>query len=76
MATFRFIDGGTPFDRFAEPDSDILLSGEERSIGVGIVTERDSGKLFDSTVQSFYYRRTKQFDEQRIDGITERKDIS
>lgn len=33
MATFRIIDGGTPFDPLAKPDPDILLSGEERGIG-------------------------------------------
>ena len=32
-ATFRLIDGGTPFDPLAKPDPDILLSGEERAIG-------------------------------------------
>ena len=33
VATFRIIDGGTPFDPLAKPDPDILLSGEERGIG-------------------------------------------
>ena len=33
VATFRIIDGGTPFNPLAKPDPDILLSGEERSIG-------------------------------------------
>ena len=32
-ATFRLIDGGTPFDPLAKDDPDILLSGEERGIG-------------------------------------------
>ena len=32
-ATFRLIDGGTPFDPLAKPDPDTLLSGEEREIG-------------------------------------------
>lgn len=32
-ATFRLIDGGTPFDPLANPDPDVMLSGEERSIG-------------------------------------------
>lgn len=33
MATFRLIEGGTPFDPLAKPDPDVLLSGEERGIG-------------------------------------------
>lgn len=33
VATFRLIDGGTPFDPLAKPDPDVLLSGEERGIG-------------------------------------------
>lgn len=33
VATFRLIDGGTPFDPLAKPDPDVLLSGEERQIG-------------------------------------------
>lgn len=33
VATFRIIDGGTPFDPLSKPDPDILLSGEERGIG-------------------------------------------
>ena len=33
VATFRRIDGGTPFDPLAKPDPDVLLSGEERGIG-------------------------------------------
>ena len=33
VATFRIIDGGTPFNPLAKPDPNILLSGEERSIG-------------------------------------------
>lgn len=33
VATFKLIDGGTPFDPLAKPDPDILLSGEERGIG-------------------------------------------
>ena len=33
VATFRLIDGGTPFDPLAKPDPDVLLSGEERAIG-------------------------------------------
>ena len=32
-ATFRLIDGGTPFDPLAKPDPNVLLSGEERQIG-------------------------------------------
>ena len=32
-ATFKIIDGGTPFNPLAKPDPNILLSGEERSIG-------------------------------------------
>ena len=32
-ATFRLIDGGTPFDPLAKADPDTLLSGEEREIG-------------------------------------------
>ncbi len=33
IATFKIIDGGTPFDPLAKPDPDVLLSGEERDIG-------------------------------------------
>lgn len=33
VATFKIIDGGTPFDPLAKPDPNILLSGEERGIG-------------------------------------------
>ena len=33
VATFRLIDGGTPFDPLAKPDPNVLLSGEERQIG-------------------------------------------
>ena len=33
VATFRIIDGGTPFNPLAKPDPNILLSGEERGIG-------------------------------------------
>lgn len=33
VATFRIIDGGTPFNPLAKPDPNILLSGEEREIG-------------------------------------------
>ena len=33
IATFRLIDGGTPFDPLAKEDPDIELSGEERGIG-------------------------------------------
>ena len=33
VATFRLIDGGTPFDPLAKEDPDIALSGEERGIG-------------------------------------------
>ena len=32
-ATFRLIDGGTPFDPLAKEDPDTMLSGEERDIG-------------------------------------------
>ncbi len=32
-ATFRLIDGGTPFNPLAKPDPDTMLSGEEREIG-------------------------------------------
>ena len=32
-ATFRLIDGGTPFDPLAKADPDTMLSGEEREIG-------------------------------------------
>ena len=33
VATFKLLDGGTPFDPLAKPDPNILLSAEERSIG-------------------------------------------
>ena len=33
VATFRLIDGGTPFDPLAKPDPNVLLSGQERQIG-------------------------------------------
>lgn len=33
VATFRLIDGGTPFNPLEKEDPDILLSGEERGIG-------------------------------------------
>lgn len=33
VATFEMIDGGRPFDPLAKEDPDIMLPGEERSIG-------------------------------------------
>lgn len=33
VATFRLIDGGTPFNPLEKDDPDVMLSGEERSIG-------------------------------------------
>ena len=43
VATFRLIDGGTPFDPLAKPDPDVLLSGEEREIGgLGIYMVKSS----------------------------------
>ena len=33
VATFKIIDGGTPFNPLAKPDPDIMLSVEERCIG-------------------------------------------
>ena len=33
MATFKLIDGGTPFNPLEKADPDIMLSGEERGIG-------------------------------------------
>lgn len=33
IATFVLIDGGNPFNPLEKPDPDILLSGEDRSIG-------------------------------------------
>lgn len=33
VATFKLIDGGTPFNPLEKADPDIMLSGEERGIG-------------------------------------------
>ena len=33
VATFKLIDGGSPFDPLAKDDPDVTLSGEEREIG-------------------------------------------